>query len=420
MRAFIHSVGGTPFNEECESAQRGFERLGVETVLFSNNEILDKATRNDVVVGGLLVCEHALALQGVSMPTIDYPSDLTKYLGRRITIKQVSKIKPQDLPVFVKPIQEKDLPGLVIENEKDLEPYLAKGEDYQLYVSKPVRFVSEWRVFVRNGQVLGARHYLGDCAVEPDWIVALQAVARFGSHRLNGYALDIGVTEGGQTLLVEVNDGFALGSYGLDDVSYALLLSARWSQLMGVPDALHDVSAPAAVGPIVKAMRSQEWNDYLCGVPGQSIPAQEPDLPRWLWGVVANVREYPAGMPKDQAETRRKGTKHLAPGTLVWVMEPSWGWFDRMTVVGKEKGTHRYVRKVMGAEYLEHFRVKRTYSPTIISWMRGARSELINHGDCGSSGSRGEHLEGAWWDRSWAEEFVEYQIEHQKENANND
>ncbi len=51
-----------------------------------------------------------------------------------------------------------------------------------------------------------------------------------------GYAMDIGVTKNGQTLLVEINDGFALGCYGADSIQYAKLLSARWCELVGIKD----------------------------------------------------------------------------------------------------------------------------------------------------------------------------------------
>ena len=51
-----------------------------------------------------------------------------------------------------------------------------------------------------------------------------------------GCSMDICVTKDGQTLLVEINDAYALGCYGLADVFYAKLISARWSQLLGVKD----------------------------------------------------------------------------------------------------------------------------------------------------------------------------------------
>ncbi|WP_238996654.1 ATP-grasp domain-containing protein [Paenibacillus pinistramenti] len=52
----------------------------------------------------------------------------------------------------------------------------------------------------------------------------------------NGYAVDIGLTDKGETLLIEVNDGYALGQYGLNTLDYAKLLSARWSELTNTID----------------------------------------------------------------------------------------------------------------------------------------------------------------------------------------
>ena len=59
-----------------------------------------------------------------------------------------------------------------------------------------------------------------------------------------GYGLDLGVLSDGETALVEWNDGFSLGSYGLDASLYAELILARWREL--VDEAA--ISAPASFG----------------------------------------------------------------------------------------------------------------------------------------------------------------------------
>ena len=113
-----------------------------------------------------------------------------------------------------------------------------------------------------------------------------------------------------------------------------------------------------------------------------SIPAIEPDLPKWIWCLVATVREYPSDALYRDVKTERRGTKHFAPGTRVYVYPVQWGdGWDWMVVVGKKRGTHRYVRKVMWGASLDNFRLKKVYSPTIISWMCGKRSEIRNHGN---------------------------------------
>ena len=51
-----------------------------------------------------------------------------------------------------------------------------------------------------------------------------------------GYAIDFGLTDKGETLLIEVNDGYSLGCYGLVYLDYAKLLSARWAELTSTTD----------------------------------------------------------------------------------------------------------------------------------------------------------------------------------------
>ena len=128
-----------------------------------------------------------------------------------------------------------------------------------------------------------------------------------------------------------------------------------------------------------------------------SIPAHEPDLPRWAWCLVANIRRE--GFPDAGPLNSRGGTKHFAPGARVYVFPVDWdGWWDRGPVLGREKGSGRYIRKVMSWEWLENFRCKRVYSPTVISWMMGARSEIKNFGN---PYDNGDWIEGWGWPEAY-------------------
>lgn len=46
-----------------------------------------------------------------------------------------------------------------------------------------------------------------------------------------GYAIDFGRTADGRFLVVEVNEGYSIGSYGLFYIDYAKLISARWAEI---------------------------------------------------------------------------------------------------------------------------------------------------------------------------------------------
>ena len=101
--------------------------------------------------------------------------------------------------------------------------------------SEPVDFIAEWRVFVRYGKILDVRPYKGDWKIHYDPSVIGNAIKDYVSVS-NAYGIDFGVTSNGETLLVEVNEGYALGCYGLFPHLYAKLLITRWAELTNTLD----------------------------------------------------------------------------------------------------------------------------------------------------------------------------------------
>lgn len=65
----------------------------------------------------------------------------------------------EKLPVFVKPVEEKLAPGIVVNSWKDLSEYEWLDVKTELYCSKVVHFVSEWRCFLLYGQIIGIQFY---------------------------------------------------------------------------------------------------------------------------------------------------------------------------------------------------------------------------------------------------------------------
>lgn len=168
---------------------------------------------------------------------MDYPVELKKYLGRKIWQTKMNEVNnnPDCWPVFVKPIEDKQFTGVVVRSPKDLIGCGIEGVNQDVYCSEIVKFVAEWRCFVRYGHILSVRPYKGDWRKHYDYRVIENAVKEFTSAPA-GYAIDFGLTDDGRTLLIEVNDGYALGCYGLFYIDYAKLLSARWDELTGTED----------------------------------------------------------------------------------------------------------------------------------------------------------------------------------------
>ena len=211
--------------------------MGFEVIPFHNNDKLQDSKREDIVVGYVGTVRARLADFGITAPEMDYPPELQNYLGRKIWQTKMSEVNnyPDRWPIFVKPLEDKQFTGVVVRSPKDLIGCGIQNVDQDVYCSEIVNFTAEWRCFVRYGKILSVRPYKGDWRKHYDHRVIESAVYEFTSAPA-GYAIDFGLTDDGRTLLIEVNDGYALGCYGLFHLDYAKLLSARWAELTGTED----------------------------------------------------------------------------------------------------------------------------------------------------------------------------------------
>lgn len=137
--------------------------------------------------------------------------------------------------IFIKPKRQKFFTGLLVQSPKDLVAKAIQGEDYGIWCSEPIKLQSEYRAFVRYGKILDVRRYKGDFKIHPNYSVIERCVIDYKNSPA-AYGIDFGVTESGRTVLIEVNDGFALGDYGLFYLDYAKLVYTRWAELVSCKD----------------------------------------------------------------------------------------------------------------------------------------------------------------------------------------
>jgi hypothetical protein len=214
----------------------GFKQMGFETIFFKNINDVDNM-KEDMVVSYVDDVRIALLKYDIVVPEIDYPEELKNYLGRKVWKSKLSIIasNPEKWNIFIKPVEDKKFTGIVVRSTKDLIGCGTCDKDTDILCSEPVKFVAEWRCFVRYGNILDIRRYKGDWKLHFDPKIVENAVAEFKSAP-KGYAIDFGLTDKGETLLIEVNDGYSLGYYGLFNLDYAKLLSARWAELTNTND----------------------------------------------------------------------------------------------------------------------------------------------------------------------------------------
>ncbi len=237
MKAYIQvDCDGIPKTEVSYTALRGFEYLGFETEKFQDAEELNGAEKESVIVGNVSLIRSRLKMLGCYKEQECYPESLKPYYGRKIWRSRVSKLRePSIWPVFVKPALQKSFCARVINTADNLHFNADTSDDTEVYCSEVVHFRSEWRAFVRYGNVVDLRHYKGNWRRYPDSGFIEECIQSFKDQPA-AYGIDFGVTKDGRTLLVEVNDGYSLAPYGLDSIEYARLLAARWCELTGCDD----------------------------------------------------------------------------------------------------------------------------------------------------------------------------------------
>jgi hypothetical protein len=242
-RVYIKRAGGEIGSEACYAAWKGFSAKGYPLDFFEWDELTGKhlpLERSTLVVGGTVAVQLALKQLAVPVPLpLNIPEPLMAHTGRKVWATTLGEVRQQFAngsaqPVFVKPLTvAKEFAGMVLTNPSDLNRTQHLDDQLSLQAAEPVTWVSEWRYFVLRGNVMGVAHYKGNCFTHPDGTTVRRAVGDYTGAPV-AYGLDFGVTADGRTLVIEANDGYSLGCYGLDPVVYAAMLEARWCEIVGL------------------------------------------------------------------------------------------------------------------------------------------------------------------------------------------
>lgn len=239
VKFYIRHREGYPETEVLDYARRGFWLLGVETTPFESTfdiESLHDLSPLTGLAGYIEDIHTALTKLNKPIPKPhDYPEELSEFFGRKIRKDKLGNVRNLTESYFIKPISHKLFNGMVWNNDSfSRRLIVTQPDDLDVWVSDYVNFVSEYRVFVLDGRILDCRNYRGDWSKAPNKEIIEAGVKVIGKNPI-AYCIDWGVLDNGKTVLVEMNDGFSFGHYGLNPVYCAHMLSARWHELTTTP-----------------------------------------------------------------------------------------------------------------------------------------------------------------------------------------
>ncbi len=243
-KAFIQEQGSGKLRHEEKLVVAELKHRGIPIELYSEKRIRRRQLPLDLesLVVGDMPC-IAGALQQLSIPEPvpnDYPVSLQEFWQRRIWRSTLSALESRLLhgrspATFAKPAnRSKRFTGCVFESEFDLFRVYGVSRREELWCAEIVSWLSEYRVYVVNSEIRSIDFYAGNAEIPVDRATierAIDLLAKAGE-AYAGYAIDFGVLSTGETALVELNDGFAVGAYTIDSKNYTDMLLARWQELL--------------------------------------------------------------------------------------------------------------------------------------------------------------------------------------------
>lgn len=239
-KAYIRFREDLPDNQNTFAAADGFAQQGIKVVPFYgfgdiNPQNMSDLGESAILCGNIGDVWEALKILGKPVPPpLDYPPHLEWMLHRKVECMTLEQVRGIVTRKFVKPTKQKLFTGFVWDPD-DPRCQLnvaAYHPETECLIADEIDIVSEWRCFIRNHAIVGVRHYKGDWTVSPSADNLGVAVALGKNTMPRAYGLDLGVTSDGKTVLVEANEGYALGTYGLASIIYARFLEERWFELV--------------------------------------------------------------------------------------------------------------------------------------------------------------------------------------------
>jgi hypothetical protein len=134
--------------------------------------------------------------------------------------------------LFIKPVSTKLFTGMVFDS-MSISMLDKIDSNVEVWVCSPFnkKILSEWRNYVRSGKIIDSRNYSGDFRIAPNWDWVDKQI-----NNLKGfpscYTIDVGILEDNSMVVIEYNDMWAIGNYGMDNSDYYRMLRERYFEII--------------------------------------------------------------------------------------------------------------------------------------------------------------------------------------------
>lgn len=223
-----------PHHFDCASAMYGAIESGLNYRLIAFEDVqfgrYDTLIRDHLFVGSVEFMREVFKRVGIENPRVPKNSNRKHEL---MELKEAHNRVAQGETLFIKPYEIKLFTGLILDGCQ--HSCLQKlPEDTKVMVYKPFtsNILSECRVYVWNGKIEDVRNYSGDVMLMPSREYIENVIKEDCVEFPIAYTIDVALLEDGSNVVVEFNDMWAIGNYGVPNDIYLRMLKKRYFEII--------------------------------------------------------------------------------------------------------------------------------------------------------------------------------------------
>ena len=227
-----------PHHFDAACAMYGAIETGKEYRLTSYDEVasgkFDALIKTNIFVGSVEFMREVFKRIGLNDVRVPVNSNRESEI---ITLSEALKRAKNGKSLFIKPVEIKLFTGFVLD-QMIYSCIEGLPGDTEVLAYKPFReeILSEWRVYIHQGKIVDSRNYSGDFTISPDYRFFLEKVLKENEGKFPiSYTIDIGILGGYQfcdNVVIEYNDMWAIGNYGMPNDLYLRLLRDRYFEII--------------------------------------------------------------------------------------------------------------------------------------------------------------------------------------------
>lgn len=151
-----------------------------------------------------------------------------------ITLAEARKRVAEGGNIFIKPVEIKLFTGFILDTmQYSCLRGLPDDTKVMAYEPFPEKIISEWRIYVHQHKAIDSRNYSGNFRREPNYDYADHLINQNRKNLFpSAYTIDLAVLQSGQSVVVEYNDMWAIGNYGIPNDLYLRMLSDRYFEIV--------------------------------------------------------------------------------------------------------------------------------------------------------------------------------------------